>query len=89
VSVRIHVPIFYRSDRNEDEIVADNCATIADCIGVIMSQYPDLRKMLFDKKGRLQTWVGIYLNGEDAFPNELRRPVRDGDEIRLFLYLSV
>ncbi len=89
MSVRIHVPIFYRSDSNESETFVDGCRTVADCVTAIVKQYPDFRKMLFDKKGRLQTWVGVYFNGGDAFSNELAKPVKDGDEIRLFLYLSV
>ena len=89
MSIRIHVPIFYRSDANEEEILAENCGTVGECMSVIIRRYPDLGNMLFDRKGKLQTWVGIYVDGNDAFPNELAKPVKDGDEIRLFLYLSV
>ena len=89
MSVRMHVPIFYRFDGDEDEILAEGCCTVGGCVKAILRQYPDLRKMMCDKKGRLQSWVGIYSNGGDAFPNELAKPVNDGDEIRLFLYVSV
>jgi molybdopterin converting factor small subunit len=89
MSIRIHIPIFYRSESDEEELLVDDCHTVAECLGVLLIQYPELRKMLFDKRQRLRSWVGIYLNGEDAFPRELERPVKDGDEIRMFLYLSV
>ena len=87
--VRILVPLFYRSESDDAEILADNCGTIADCLDHLVTRYPDIRRVLFDKKGRLQNWVGVYLNGQDAYPNEISRPVKDGDEVRLFLYLSV
>ena len=89
MSVSIHVPIFYRSESDEEEILVDNCHTVGGCLDHLIRRYPDMRKMLYTKKGTLQTWVGIYLNGEDAHPNELTRQVKDGDEIRVFLYLSV
>ncbi len=87
--VRILVPIFYRSDSTDGEIVTEGCRTVGECLHVAINRFPEMKTMLFDKKGRLQTWVGVYVNERDAFPNEVARPVKDGDEVRLFLYLSV
>jgi molybdopterin converting factor small subunit len=42
--------------------------------------------MVFDKKGKLHNYIGIYVNGEDAFPQQLAKAVRDGDEIHI-LYI--
>ncbi len=89
MSVRIHIPIFYRSESNEEELLVDGCETVRECLAVLLTHYPTLEKMVFDKKGRLQSWVGIYINGQDSFPGELERTVKNGDEIRIFLYLSV
>lgn len=89
VSVSIHVPIFYRSDSNEEWIDVQGCRTVGECLDHLIRRYPEMKKMLYTGKGTLQTWVGIYLNGVDAHPDELARPVKDGDEIRVFLYLSV
>ncbi len=89
MSIRIHIPIFYRSESNEEELLVENCGSVRECLGSLLTHYPGLGKMLYDKKGRLQSWVGIYVNDEDAFPHELERPITDGDEIRIFLYLSV
>ena len=89
MSIRIHIPIFYRSESDEEELLVDDCHTVTECLGVLLVHYPELEKMLYDGRRKLQSWVGIYLNGVDAFPRELERPVKDGDEIRMFLYLSV
>ena len=47
-----------------------------------------MQQALFDKKGKLQNIVEVYLNGESAYPNELTRNVNDGDEIHLVFFLA-
>ncbi len=89
MSVRIHIPIFYRSESDEEELLVEGCGTVRECLAVLLTHYPTLRKMVYNKKGKLQPWVGIYINGQDSFPGELERTVKNGDEIRIFLYLSV
>ena len=43
---------------------------------------------LFDKKGKLQNIVEVYLNGESAYPDELAKKIHDGDEIHLVFFLA-
>ena len=44
--------------------------------------------MLFNKEEKLHSYVGTYINGEDAFPNELSRTIKDGDEIHVIYIIG-
>jgi molybdopterin converting factor small subunit len=47
-----------------------------------------MEKALFAKKDQLLRNVEIYLNHNSAYPNELVKPVKDGDEIHLVVMLA-
>jgi hypothetical protein len=47
-----------------------------------------MKDVLFDKKGKLRNIVEIYVNHESAYPDELKKTVRDGDEIHLTFMLA-
>ena len=49
----------------------------------LMKKYPGVKKMLVDDRGKLHSYVGIYINSQDAFPDELTKPIKDGDELTL------
>ena len=43
---------------------------------------------LFAKKDKLLNIVEVYVNHASAYPNELVKPVKDGDEIHLIIMLA-
>jgi molybdopterin converting factor small subunit len=47
-----------------------------------------MEKALFAKKDKLLNNVEILLNHISAYPNELVKPVKDGDEIHLVIMLA-
>jgi molybdopterin converting factor small subunit len=47
-----------------------------------------MKEGLFDKKGKLLNVVEVYVNNESAYPEELAKSVKDGDEIQLILMLA-
>ena len=70
------------------EMVKVEGETVGDCLDHLIEQYPGMREGLFDKKGKLLNVVEVYVNNESAYPEELAKPVRDGDEIHLILMLA-
>ncbi len=62
--------------------------TVGDCLDHLIERYPGMREGLFDKKGKLLNVVEVYVNNESAYPEELAKPVQDGDEIHLILMLA-
>ena len=55
--------------------------TVGDCLQHLVRQFPGIHKALFKKSGKLDSTVMIYINAENAFPEELLKPVKDGDEV--------
>jgi len=88
MSVTIHL---HQSQRHlADGKVSVNVEgdTVKTCLADLIQQYPDLESQLFDNPRKLNKNVEIYLNLESAYPDELAKPVRDGDEIHITLILS-
>jgi adenylyltransferase/sulfurtransferase len=88
VSVRINLHKTHRQYTNGQEMVEVNGGDVGECLKELVEQYPDLKKEIFDKKGKLLSVLEIYLNGASAYPDELARKVKDGDEIHLLVMLA-
>ena len=86
MSIKIEIPSYLQSLTNNTEVVETNGSTVGACLNHLVEQFPRMDKMLFDKNGKLHSYVGIYVNGEDAYPEELVKPVKDGDDLYI-LYI--
>ena len=86
MSIKIGIPSYLQSFTQNLETVEVNGSTVGECLGFLITKFPDMGKKLFDKNGKLLDYVGIYINGEDAYPEELSKPVQDGDEL-FILYI--
>jgi len=86
MSIKIDIPSYLQSFTNNQEIIEVKGNTVGECLAQLIKQFAGMRKMLFTKDNRLHGYVSIYINGEDAYPNELARPVKDKDKI-MILYI--
>jgi len=86
MSIKINIPSYLQSYTQDKMVVETNGRTIGHCLKHLSRQFPDIEKMLFAQDGRLHSYVDIYINGEDAYPDELTRDVKDGDELHI-LYI--
>ena len=50
--------------------------------------YPGLEKAVFTGKGKLHPLVEIYLNSASAYPDPLKKEVKDGDKLHLIHTLA-
>ena len=62
--------------------------TVGECLDSFLERFPDARDKLFERRGRLHAYIEVYVNDESAYPDELGRPVREGDEISLTYLMS-
>ena len=69
-------------------VVEVNGKTVGDCLNNLIGQFPGFQEVLFAKSGKLQNWIEIYVNMESAYPEELAKPVKDGDEIHITIMLA-
>ena len=40
-------------------------APVGEVLGALTTQFPDLRKQLFNDEGKMRSFVNVYLNDED------------------------
>ena len=70
------------------DIVEVEGNTVGNCLDNLVRQFPGMGKALFDKKGKLVNVIEIYINSKSAYPDELAKQVKDGDNVHLTLLLA-
>ena len=86
VKINIHPTLYHFT--NEQDIVEVNGSTVGQCLEQLVAQFPAIRTGLFGKDGKLLNYVDIYVNGESAYPEELAKTVKDGDELHIVLIIA-
>jgi molybdopterin converting factor small subunit len=62
--------------------------TVGDCLKDLVEHYPGMGKVLFKPDGKLHPLIEIYLNMKSTYPDELKKPVKAGDELFITLMLA-
>jgi molybdopterin converting factor small subunit len=88
MSVKVHIHTTHRQYTNGLEAVEVKGNTVGDCLNHLVQQFPGMEKALFAKKDKLHNIIEIYVNHATAYPNELVKPVKEGDEIHLVVMLA-
>jgi len=88
MAVKVHIHTTHRQFTNGLEVVPIEGHTVGECLNQITTQFPGMEKALFGKKDKLLNTVEVYVNHVSAYPNELVKPVKDGDEIHLIVMLA-
>ncbi len=81
MSVKVNISPVLSQYTNNQQIVEVSGSTIGQCLDNLVKQFPDIKRWLFDKNGKLLSYVEIYINGKSAYPEELAHPVKEGDEL--------
>ena len=88
MSTKVNIHKTHRQFTKGLAVVEVEGSTVGDCLKHLIREFPEMEKALFDRKGQLLNVVEIYVNMESAYPNELVKPINDGDEIHLTLILA-
>lgn len=88
MSVRIIIPSFLQHITNDEKIALVNATEIGECLNEFVKRFPSTRKLLFNEHGKLHEYIEVYLNGASTYPEELSRPVNDGDEIDIMFVIA-
>jgi molybdopterin converting factor small subunit len=88
MAVKVHIHTTHRQFTNGLELVPVEGNTVGECLNQLIKQFPAMEKALFAKKDKLLNMVEVYVNHASAYPNELAKPVKDGDEIHLLIMLA-
>ena len=79
--------IFGRYTNNQLSIKVEG-STVGECLEDFLKQYPDMRKIVLNKDGKLRHNYDIYINGKSAYPLEMSKPVSEGDKINLIMLIQ-
>ncbi len=85
IKVNIHPSLQYVADNKESVDVDGN--TVGECFKNLVAEYPGLNEWLFEGE-KLSKYIDIFVNDESAYPEELAKPVKDGDEIHLLMQIA-
>lgn len=88
MAVKVHIHTTHRQFTDGSDVVAVEGNTVLDCLNELIKQFPGMEKALFVRKDKLLNNVEVYLNHASAYPNELAKPVKDGDDIHLVVMLT-
>lgn len=88
MSAKIHIHVTHRQFTNGQDVVTVDGNTVGECLNHLIRQYPGMEKALFAKKDKLLNFIEVFVNDGTAYPNELSKPVKDGDKINLLVMLA-
>jgi len=88
MAVKVNLHVTLRQFTGGRESIEVEGRTVGECLKNVADQFPEIEASVFDKKGALSHIVEIYLNHQSAYPNELAKPVKDGDEIHVTMMLA-
>jgi molybdopterin converting factor small subunit len=88
VSVMIHINPSMTHLTEEQEMLEVQGKNVGQCLEQLVARFPLARDWLFGKDGRLNDHIDIYVNLESSYPEELAKPVHDGDEIHIIAQVA-
>ncbi len=95
-TVKIRIPLSYVQSFADDtdfvqltqEVVEVRGSTVGECLNHLIKQFPGMKQQLFTKTGNLFENIIISVNGESAYPEQLAKPVKDGDELNIVFMIG-
>jgi molybdopterin/thiamine biosynthesis adenylyltransferase/rhodanese-related sulfurtransferase/molybdopterin converting factor small subunit len=81
---KVLIPTPLRQFTAKQDAVTVPGGTVGEVLSALTSQFPDLRKQIFNDEGKLRSFVNVYLNDEDIrYLSKDGTAAKDGDTISL------
>ena len=88
MSIKVNIPYFFHHLTNGVKATEVNGSTVGECLKHLVKQFPSIEKAIFDENSKLHSYLEIYINEESAYPRELTKPVKPGDELYILLMVD-
>ena len=85
MTVKINIPHFLQHLAGNLDVAEVSGNTVGECLDDFVRRFPQTEKLIFDKDGMVLKYIDVFVNGESTYPEELARPVNDGDELSILL----
>ena len=63
--------------------------TTGECLEALEIRFPDIKRAIRDKQGRLSPYYSIWVNSKRLDSGQLTTPVGDGDEIDINIMIAL
>jgi len=81
---KILIPTPLRQYAEKNNSVEVSGATVGEALANLTTQFPDLRKNLYNDEGKLRSFVNVYVNDEDIrYLQKDATTIADGDTISI------
>ena len=81
---KVLIPTPLRQYAEKKDSVEVTGSTVGDLLSELTTQFPDLKKQLFNDEGKLRSFVNVYLNDEDIrYLEKTATPVNAGDTLSI------
>lgn len=86
MSIKVNIPSEFDRFTGGRKIAEVSGRTVGECLDDLARQFPGMEVALL-KDGKLLNHVDVYINRESSYPEELAKPVKDGDELHIMLLI--
>ena len=81
---KILIPTPLRQFAGKQDSVTVSGAQVGEVLNALTTQFPDLKKQLYNDEGKLRSFVNVYVNDEDIrYLSKDSTPVADSDTISI------
>ncbi len=88
MSITVNIHLTHRQHTNNQKSVEVEGKTVGEALMDLCTKYPGIRPELFNDKNELLKYIEIYQNSESTYPDELEKPIKQGDKLQITTVLS-
>ena len=88
MTVKVKLSNLLRQATNWQEIVEVAAKTPEECLYAVVTQFPDVRKWIYDKNGKMWDRIQFFVNGKGIGRDQLGKPIHDDDELHILLNIG-
>ena len=83
MSIELKISSVFARYAGNKTIITVTGNTVGECLQNLVKQYPELGNVFLDEKGNLLRSFDVYVNEKSAYPDEMKKPVADGDKLHV------
>ena len=90
MSIKVMIHPYLHQFTGGQDLVESTGHNVSECLDHLEAQFPGIKGQLGEKRGgsfKLFDYIDIYVNGRSAYPEELAKPLQDGDEVAIVVMM--
>jgi sulfur-carrier protein len=88
MSIKVRISPVLQQFTGGKEVVETTGHTTGECLDNLEFQFPGIKQKICDERGQVLSLYYIYVNGEAVYPEEVTKPLIDGDEMAIMAIMA-